>query len=83
LDRRLGLGSILQFLRHARRRVQCFSGLSGLSTIIPSDAIPAMLLIRLAISIFALTLLGLAVSLSTAQSGQETNVVEAATVIHQ
>jgi hypothetical protein len=29
-----------------------------------------MLLIRLAISIFALTLLGLAVSLSAAQSGQ-------------
>ncbi|HET7804204.1 MAG TPA: hypothetical protein VFL53_08180 [Pseudolabrys sp.] len=42
-----------------------------------------MLLIRLAISIFALTLIGLAVSLSTAQSGQETNAVEATMVIHQ
>ena len=42
-----------------------------------------MLLIRLANSIFPLTLLGLAVSLSTAQSGQETNAVEATMVIHQ
>lgn len=42
-----------------------------------------MLLIRLAISIFALMLLGLAVSLSTAQSEQETNAARAATFIHQ
>jgi hypothetical protein len=37
----------------------------------PLDAIRVMLLIRLAISIFALTLLGLAFSLSSAQSQQE------------
>lgn len=42
-----------------------------------------MLLIRLAISIFALMLIGLAVSLSTAQSEQETNAAQAATLIHQ
>jgi hypothetical protein len=46
-----------------------------------------MLLIRLAISVFALMLLGLAVSLSTAQSGQETNAAKdatlAATFMHQ
>jgi|EndophyteCoNSPM_1038545.scaffolds.fasta_scaffold21977_1 hypothetical protein len=46
-----------------------------------------MLLIRLAISVFALMLLGLAVSLSTAQSEQETNAAKnatpAATFIHQ
>ena len=40
-----------------------------------------MLLIRFAISIFALTLLGLAISLSVAQSDQETDA--AATLIHQ
>jgi hypothetical protein len=44
---------------------------------------PAMLLIRLAISIFALMLLGLAVSLGTAQSEQETNAARTATFIHQ
>jgi len=38
------------------------------------SAIRAMLLIRLAISIFALTLLGLAVSLSAAQSGQDSRI---------
>jgi len=47
----------------------------------------AMLLIRFAISIFALTLLGLAVSLSAAQSEQETAAAKeatlAATLIHQ
>jgi hypothetical protein len=80
LDRRLGLGSVLQFLLHAHRLVQSFSGLSA---IILSDAIPAMLLIRFAISIFALTLLGLAISLSVAQSEQETNAARAATLIHQ
>ncbi|HXX08930.1 MAG TPA: hypothetical protein VEJ43_12785 [Pseudolabrys sp.] len=37
-----------------------------------------MLLIRLAISIFALTLLGLAVSLSSAQSGQNNRVSDTA-----
>ena len=42
-----------------------------------------MLLIRFAISIFALTLLGLAVSLSTAQSEQESSAVPTATFIHQ
>jgi len=42
-----------------------------------------MLLIRLAISIFALMLLGLAVSLSAAQSEQETNAAPAAAFIHQ
>jgi hypothetical protein len=42
-----------------------------------------MLLIRLAISVFALMLLGLAVSLSTAQSEQETNAARMATFIHQ
>ena len=42
-----------------------------------------MLLIRFAISIFALTLLGLAVSLSIAQSELETNPVQAETLIHQ
>jgi len=46
-----------------------------------------MLLIRFAISIFALTLLGLAVSLSAAQSEQETAAAKeatlAATLIHQ
>ena len=40
-----------------------------------------MLLIRFAISIFALTLLGLAISLSVAQRKQETDA--AATLIHQ
>jgi hypothetical protein len=48
-----------------------------------SDAIPAMMLIRFAISIFALTLLGLAISLSAAQSEQETNAARGATLIHQ
>lgn len=42
-----------------------------------------MLLIRFAISIFALMLLGLAVSMSVAQSKQETNAAQAATLIHQ
>ena len=42
-----------------------------------------MLLIRFAISIFALTLLGLAVSLSVTQSELETNTVQAETLIHQ
>ncbi|MFY9688166.1 MAG: hypothetical protein WAJ88_20410 [Pseudolabrys sp.] len=46
-----------------------------------------MLLIRFAISIFALMLLGLAVSLSTAQSEQEIHAAKdatlAATFIHQ
>jgi hypothetical protein len=74
------LGSVLQFLRHAHRLVQW---LSGLSAIILSDAIPAMLLIRFAISIFALTLLGLAISLSVAQSEQEASAAKAATLIHQ
>jgi hypothetical protein len=52
---------------------------SAILTLILLDAIPAMLLIRLAISIFALTLLGLAFSLSSAQSGQNGSGVEAAT----
>ena len=38
-----------------------------------------MLLIRLAISIFALTLFGLAVSLNAAQSGQDTRTSDTAT----
>jgi hypothetical protein len=80
LDRRLGLGSVLHFLFHAHRLVQWFSALSA---IILSDAIPAMLLIRFAISIFALTLLGLAISLSVAQSEQEASAAKAATLIHQ
>ena len=46
-----------------------------------------MLLIRFAISIFALTLLGLAISLSAAQSEQETAAAKdptlAAKLIHQ
>jgi hypothetical protein len=46
-----------------------------------------MLLIRFAISIFALTLLGLAISLSAAQSEQEANAAKdaklAAPLIHQ
>ncbi|HTM75269.1 MAG TPA: hypothetical protein VL198_18745 [Pseudolabrys sp.] len=45
-----------------------------------------MLLIRLAISIFALTLLGLAISLSAAQSEHATAAKDAtlaATLIHQ
>ena len=42
-----------------------------------------MLLIRFAISIFALALLGLAISLSAAQSEQETIPAQAATLIHQ
>ena len=42
-----------------------------------------MLLIRFAISIFALTLLGLAVSLSIAQGELETNPAQAETLIHQ
>jgi hypothetical protein len=42
-----------------------------------------MLLIRFAISVFALALLGLAISLSVAQSEQETDAVKAATLIHQ
>jgi hypothetical protein len=42
-----------------------------------------MLLIRFAISILALSLLGLAVSLSVAQSDLETNTAQAETVIHQ
>ena len=41
-----------------------------------ADTIGAMLLIRLAISIFALTLLGLAFSLSTAQSQQNNRAAE-------
>ena len=77
MDQRLGLGSIRLFLFHAHRLVQ------RLSTIILSDAIPVMLLIRFAISVFALTLLGLAISLSVAQSEQETDAVNAATLIRQ
>ena len=42
-----------------------------------------MLLIRFAISIFALTLLGLAVSLSVAESEPDTNAAHVATLIHQ
>jgi hypothetical protein len=46
-----------------------------------------MLLIRFAISIFALTLLGLAISLSVAQSEHETDAAKDATLaaplIHQ
>src|SRR4029079_4950902 len=76
----LGLGGVPQFLLHVRRLVQW---LFGLSAIILSDAIPAMMLIRFAISIFALTLRGLAISLSAAQSEQETNPARAATFIHQ
>jgi hypothetical protein len=74
------LGGVPQFLLHVHRLVQW---LFGLSAIILSDAIPAMMLIRFAISIFALTLLGLAISLSAAQSEQETNPARAATFIHQ
>ena len=71
------MGSILQFSLHAHRLVQ---RISGLSAIILSDAITAMLLIRFAISIFALTLLGLAISLSAAQSEQEANAAKDATL---
>jgi hypothetical protein len=71
-------------LFHAHRLVQ---RLFGLSAIILSDTVPAMLLIRLAISIFALTLLGLAISLSSAQSEQDTTAATdatlASTLIHQ
>jgi hypothetical protein len=74
------LGGVPQFLLQVRRLVQ---RLFGLSAIVLSDAIPAMMLIRFAISIFALTLLGLAISLSAAQSEQETNAARAATFIHQ
>jgi hypothetical protein len=42
-----------------------------------------MLLIRLAISIFALTLLGLAFSLSAAQSQQENQSAETTILSHQ
>jgi len=70
------LGSVPQFLL-AHRLVQ------RRSAIILSDAITVMLLIRFAISIFALTLLGLAVSLIGAQSEQETDAAIAATLIHQ
>jgi hypothetical protein len=42
-----------------------------------------MLLIRFAISIFALMLRALAVSLSTAQSGPEIHAAKAASLIHQ
>jgi hypothetical protein len=41
-----------------------------------------MLLIRLAISIFALTLLGMAFSLSAAQSQQGSQAAEAALLTH-
>jgi hypothetical protein len=41
-----------------------------------------MMLIRFAISIFALMLLALAISLSAAQSEQETNAVKATTLTH-
>ena len=41
-----------------------------------------MMLMRFAISIFALTLLGLAISLSAAQSEQEIAAVQAAELIH-
>jgi hypothetical protein len=77
LDRRLGLDSVLQFLLRAHRLVH------RLSAIILSDAITVMLLIRFAISVFALMLLDLAISLSAAQSEQETNAVEAAAPTHQ
>jgi hypothetical protein len=42
-----------------------------------------MLLIRLAIGIFALTLLGMAFSLSSAQSQQESQAAEAASLIRR
>jgi hypothetical protein len=42
-----------------------------------------MLLIRFAIGIFALALLGLAISLSAAQSEAETDAVTATPLIHQ
>ena len=71
------MGIVLQFLLNAHRLVQ------RLSATILSDAIPAMLLIRFAIGIFALTLLGLAISLSAAQSEQDTNRARAATLIHR
>jgi hypothetical protein len=42
-----------------------------------------MLLIRLAISIFALTLLGLAFSLNAAQSNQNDPIADTATFTHR
>jgi len=42
--------------------------------VILEDAVRAMILIRFAIGMFALTLIGLAISLSAAQSGQNTRV---------
>jgi hypothetical protein len=48
----------------------------------PLDVIRVMLIIRLAISMFALTLLGLAFSLSSAQSQQENQPAEAVIVSH-
>jgi hypothetical protein len=42
-----------------------------------------MLLIRLAISIFALTLLGLAFSLNAAQSEQNDRIADTATLTHR
>jgi hypothetical protein len=47
------------------------------------NAIRAMLLIRLAISIFALTLLGLAFSLNAAQSEQNDRIADTATLTHR
>jgi hypothetical protein len=42
--------------------------------VILEDAVRAMILIRFAIGMFALTLIGLAISLSAAQSEQNTRV---------
>jgi hypothetical protein len=68
-------------LRAASRRIEVRNLPFKLAilTFILLDSIPAMLLIRLAISIFALALLGLAFSLSSAQSGQNGRGAEAAT----
>jgi hypothetical protein len=66
--------------------IASFKGFLGFLQSFFRDAIPAMLLIRLAISIFALTLLGLAISLSAAQSEHATAAKDAtlaATLIHQ
>ena len=54
-----------------------------LLTVIWPDAIAAMMIIRLAIGVFALALLGLAVSLSAAQNERETAAADKAALIHR
>ncbi len=72
MGQRFGWGDV-----HIKQRPRTTRHLKSL------NAIRVMLLIRLAIGIFALTLLGLAFSLNSAQSQQENQFAETTILSHQ